>query len=711
MASASGQSYDGYTFYFPQNGTKAYLIDLSGSTYHQWTFSSQTTYASYLLSGGVVLRTVNHPGNSFNGGPISGEVQKVDYNGNILWDFVYSTTNYCTHHDICAMPNGNVLLIAYERKTPAEVTQAGCSQSIEMWPDKIVEIQPSGTNGGTVVWEWHAWDHLVQEYDVSKNNYGAVATHPELLNINYITTKDWMHVNGIDFNEQLNQITFSSHSLNEVYVIDHSTTTAQAASHAGGNSGKGGDFLYRWGNPQAYQAPGSADFNVVHDAHWVPMSSPRFPNSLCGYNNKGGAGNKTCIDIFTPPYNGYNYLYTPGNAYAPSTYNWRHTYSGNQQPDNGNSQQLPNGNTLVCAGMNGFIYEIDSNQIQVWSKTVGGTIAQSFRYPPCYVTGTYSATASATPSSLCYGGGSSQLDVSITGGVAYTWSWTSVPAGFTSTIHNPVVSPLVTTTYIVTVTNGPCSATDSVTVIVSPQFMAGSISGTQTVCSGITPAQLTGTAPAGGITPYTYQWQKWNSTASAWEDISGATGLNYQPPALTETTRYRQQQISGGSCGTVTTNEVTITVNPAPATPTVTKTGDSLVSSAPAGNQWFLDGNLITGATGQYYVPSQAGSYQVQVTVNGCSSALSAPVVITGVVENTKESILIYPNPTSGIIHVKAQKINGYRVKVSDICGKILLQSENSSQVDLSGFNAGIYYLIISTDSNVLFTRKIILTK
>jgi hypothetical protein len=618
LSSVTGQSYNGFTLYFPQNGNKAYLVDLSGSTYHSWTFSINTTYSTYLLPGGILLRTVNHPGNSFNGGPISGEVQKVDWNGNVIWDFVYSTTNYCTHHDIHPMPNGNVLLIAYERKTATEAVQAGCAQSIEMWPDKIVEIQPSGSNGGTVVWEWHAWDHLVQDHDASKNNYGVVANHPELLNINYNTSKDWMHVNGIDYNPALDQITFSSHALNEVYVIDHSTTTTQAAGHTGGNSGKGGDLLYRWGNPAAYQASGTKYFNVVHDAHWVPAYSPRFPNALAGYNNRGGTGGKTCVDVFMPPYNGYNYAYTPGTAYAPSTYNWRHTYSGNFSPDNGSSQQLPNGNTLICIGMSGFIYEIDSLQNTVWTKSVGGTIAQSFRYPPCYVTGTYSADASATPSSVCQGG-SAQLDVTVTGGDVYSYSWTSNPPGFTSTIRNPMVTPSANTTYIVTIGNGPCSATDSVTV----------------------------------------------------------------------------------------------TVIPAPATPTITPVGDSLESSAPAGNQWFLDGALIAGATGQFYVPQQAGSYQVQVTVNGCSSALSNPVVITGVSENDKSSLRIYPNPTTGIIHIEygSKSTNGFRVRLSDLVGNIVLQAENPETIDLSGYKAGVYYLILQTSYTDILTRKVILIK
>ena len=379
----NAQTYGGYTLYSPQGGSAAYLLDMSGNTYHTWTFSAsqKNNYSVYLLPGDTLLRSVARTGNSFTGGPISGEVQKMDWNGNITWDFVYSTTQYCPHHDICGMPNGNVLLISYELKAATDATLAGCSQSIVMWPDKIVEIQPVGATGGNVVWEWHAWDHLCQNYDSTKNNYvSSIIAHPELLNINYNTSKDWMHVNGLDYNATLDQITFSSHYFDEIYVIDHSTTSTEAAEHTGGNSGKGGDLLFRWGNPAAYGAAGTADFNVVHDAHWVPANCPKYANYLVGFNNKGGAGGKTCVDIFQPPYNGYNYFHTDSAAYAPVTYAFRTTYSGNPIPDNGNSQQLPNGNMLICIGLSGYIYEIDSSQTVVWSKNVGTTLAQAFRY-------------------------------------------------------------------------------------------------------------------------------------------------------------------------------------------------------------------------------------------------------------------------------------------------------------------------------------------
>ncbi|MCX6269299.1 MAG: aryl-sulfate sulfotransferase [Bacteroidetes bacterium] len=615
------QTYDGYTFYAAQNGTKAYLVDLTGTTYHTWTFTKSTCYSSYLLSGGVVLRTVNHSGNSFTGGPVSGEVQKVDYNGNILWDYVYSTTSYCSHHDVHAMPNGNVLLIAYELKTAAQVTAAGCSQNIVMWPDKIVEIQPSGTSGGTVVWEWHVWDHLVQHYDATKPSYGLPADHPELLNINYLTTKDWMHVNGIDYNPALDQIVFSSHTLNEVYVIDHSTTTAQAATHSGGNSGKGGDILYRWGNPAAYETAGTTIFNVVHDAHWIPSTNPTYPNSLCAFNNKGGTGTKSCVDIFTPPYTGYNYSITAGSAYTPSTYTWRHTYSGTATQDMGSSQQLPNGNMLVCIAQSGLIYEINASQVQVWSKSAGGIVPQAFRYPPCFVTGSYVAAATATPTTLC-AGNSTQLNVTAVSGAVYTYSWSSSPAGFTSTLQNPTVSPTITTVYTATITNGPCSASNNVTVIVNPK-PAAVAGANRSICTGLG-TQIGAAAVAGS----TYSWTS---------VPSGFTSTAANPivsPAQT-TTYTIIETVTATGCNA--SHSVTVTVNPLPGANAGSKrnicegSSTQIGSAAVSGNiySWTsLPAGFSSNQANPFVSPVVSTEYFLVETISstGCSKSGSVPV-------------------------------------------------------------------------------------
>lgn len=616
------QTYGDYTFYSPKTTGKAYLVDMSGNTYHSWTFASNTPtgYSSYLLPGGIVLRTVAKSGNYFTGGPICGQVQKVDWDGNVIWNYVYSTTAYCTHHDIHPMPNGNVLLIAYESKTPAEVTQAGCSQSITMWPDKIVEVQPSGATGGIVVWEWHVWDHLCQTYNAAKDNYvTSIVQHPELLNINYKTQKDWMHVNGIDYNEALDQITFSSHNMNELYVIDHSTTTAEAAGHTGGNSGKGGDFLYRWGNPAAYQAAGATIFNVVHNAHWVPADCPK-ANYLVGFNNKGGTGNKTCIDLINPPYDGYNYTTNPGAAYLPASFDWRHTYNGTPTQNEGHAQQLPNGNTLITMSLNGYMYEIDSNQTVVWSKTINGTVTNARRYTACYVNGPLAVTTGATPGQGCPGA-SVQLSATATGGSTYSYAWSSIPAGFTSNLQNPVVNPTVTTSYIVNVTSGGCTGADTTTV----------------------------------------------------------------------------------------------TVDEVPATPTITLTGDSLMSSSSFGNQWYKNAALIPGATGQYYNLAGPANYQVQVTgSNGCLSAMSASFVYVGIAEVPEDNtVKLYPNPTSGKMILGGAGLGNrsFEVLIFNAMGKNVFSSKNAHALDLSNLDSGFYYMTILTDRSEKVNKKFILIK
>ncbi len=435
------QQYPGYTSYSIKNSTAAYLVDTNGTTYHTWAVTGPTCYSTYVMPGGVLWRTVTLSGTSFTGGPISGRVQKYSYSGTLLWDYTYSTTSYVSHHDICPMPNGNVLMIAYERKSASEVTAAGCSTfSSEMWPDKIVEVQPTGATTGTVVWEWHAWDHLVQNTNASAANYQtSIVNHPELLNINYQAQKDWLHLNGVDYNPMLDQITFSSHNLNEIYVVDHSTTTTEAAGHSGGNSGKGGDILYRWGNPAAYGATGTQIFNVVHDAHWVTEDCPN-ANHLSGYNNKGISSTASCGDIFVPPVLGYNYSITTGSAYAPSTYTKRQA-SGGYNSNEGSVRQLPNGNMLINMGISGYIKEYSPTGTLLWTKTLTGGNAKAFRYSDCYINNTPPAIPTISESTGTLNSSSA---------TTYQWYLNGQPiVGATSQSYTPTQSGI----YLVRITD------------------------------------------------------------------------------------------------------------------------------------------------------------------------------------------------------------------------------------------------------------------
>lgn len=445
VSSVSAQQWGDYTLIGINGSTTVRLRDTTNATYHTWSgLSGTTAYSNYMLPSGVLLRTVDVTNSVFTGGGMSGRVQKVDWNGGILWDYTYSTTTYCSHHDICGLPNGNVLLIAYELKNAAAATAAGSNYNGTHWPDHIVEVQPTGATTGTIVWEWHLWDHLCQDDNSSAGNYvTSVADHPELYDINAVTissqTKDFWHMNGIDYNPMLDQIVVSAHNTNEFYVIDHSTTTAEAASHSGGRGGRGGDFLYRWGNPDRYDHTGVANFDVIHDAHWIPQGVPNAGN-IVALNNEGISVNTSCVDQVTPPYAGFNYSYTPLVAYSPATYSSRLTCIGGTS-NMGNSQQLPNGNTLVCLAMSGTIYETNPAGTSIWSYTATGAVSQAFRYSACQIT----SAAPAIPTITSNGN-------VLTSSAATTYQWfvdgILIP-GATSQSHTATISGA----YVVQVTD------------------------------------------------------------------------------------------------------------------------------------------------------------------------------------------------------------------------------------------------------------------
>jgi len=393
-------SYEGYTLY--TNNTSVYLIDNCGKLIHQWYVENTPSLTAYLLEDGNLLYMSKlNTNTSFQGGGGGGGLLQIyDANSVVIWEYeFYAALDYCVHHDVEPLPNGNILAIAWEEVTVPDAIAAGRipgNLGSRLWAEKVIEIQPVGNNGANIVWEWRLMDHLVQDYDPTKNNYGVVADHPELLDINAGGSgNDWIHFNGIDYNENFDQILLSSRHLSEIYIIDHSTTDAEADGHTGGNYGKGGDFLYRYGNPQNYDR-GTAVNQVLftqHDAQWIPDGYTN-AGKITIFNNGNGrpSGTYSSADVINVPASSSGTYPTliSGQAYPPSApsieFNMGPTggtfYSGNQ----GGVAALPNGNLLICNANSAEYFEIDQSGQTVWEYECpfGGSTFKTPRYEPSY---------------------------------------------------------------------------------------------------------------------------------------------------------------------------------------------------------------------------------------------------------------------------------------------------------------------------------------
>ena len=365
----------GYTL-FGTRSNAVYLVDNQGQLVHQWNKHFRN---AKLLENGNLM------------GAEGGKIWEVAPNGSVVWQWEYEGRR--PHHDHLQLPNGNVLLLLREFKSPAEAVAAGANPDFVsadgLWNEVLVEVRPIHPDGGEVVWEWSAWDHLIQDYDPGQANYGTVAEHPELIDLNFIlrqifTTErrygrqyDWLHANAIDYNPALDQIMLSACNFSEVWIIDHSTTPAEAAGHSGGKAGRGGDLLYRWGNPIAYRAGTAADQQLFwpHNPHWIPQGRPGAGNILV-FNNgdefEGLYRDYSSVVEIAPPLDGHGYRPPAGAArrYGPAKPTWE--YAATPRTDflsyrGGGAQRLPNGNTLVVHAERGTIFEVTPAGERVWA--------------------------------------------------------------------------------------------------------------------------------------------------------------------------------------------------------------------------------------------------------------------------------------------------------------------------------------------------------
>lgn len=443
---------EGFLFFAPLKSRFTLLLDGEGNELHRWESAYFPGAGTRLMDDGSILRCgrlVDPP--TFTAGGQGGRIQRIAWDGTLLWDYEFSSEEFLHHHDVTPMPNGNVLFLAWERKTAAEALARGRDPELqedeEFWPDWIVEVAPDGPTGGRIVWEWHAWDHMIQDRDPALANFGSVADNPHRIDVNgdrepvektdaekaaeqaamaavgYAgdapapppaappaagpppdgppppdgappgrpgREADWMHSNSIDYHPQLDLIAISVRRFSEAWVIDHSTTTAEAATGAGGRHGRGGDLLYRWGNPRAHKAGGAEDQILFkqHHVQWIPSGRPGAGDFLC-FNNGDGrpAGKWSSIEQWRMPISAAGRI--SAGPVAPD-WSWKAAepesfYSGFIS----GVERLPNGSTLIAEGITGRLIEVasDGKVVWEWNNTFGGEeepkdTGPSARVPP-----------------------------------------------------------------------------------------------------------------------------------------------------------------------------------------------------------------------------------------------------------------------------------------------------------------------------------------
>ena len=367
----------GLYLFTPIRSTDTYLMNSDGNEVFTWESEYFPGNSVYLLENGNILRTGTLKSSAFEGGGVGGIVQEIAPDNTVTREFTYSSDQVHLHHDIELLPNGNILMIAWEKFDRNASIQAGRDPGLlnedELWADHIIEVNPT-TN--QIVWEWHVWDHLVQDFDTSKANYVSVAENPTRIDLNFTTQQagvDWNHINGIDYNAELDQILLSVRNFNEIWIINHDITTTEA-------KGISGDLLYRWGNPQTYDAGTNSDQMLFghHNAQWIPEMYPGAGNILVFNNGDSRQRPFSSVDEIVPSLKtDDSYELTTGQTFSPNSLTW--SYSAEDPSDFfadhiSGAQRLENGNTLICHGTQGTFFEVNPPGEIVWQYQYGGEV-------------------------------------------------------------------------------------------------------------------------------------------------------------------------------------------------------------------------------------------------------------------------------------------------------------------------------------------------
>lgn len=390
-----------------QKSQRTFLMDAHGQIAHEWHTTDRHPEATvaYLQPDGTLVKTTSTKSWIAMDGqfPIgtNGSISILAPDSTVLWNWQHLRTGHeALHHDIEVMPNGNILAICYQVIPVTQAHTLGWRQQRSRKTivlDKIYEIRPNMETGGAeILWEWSTRDHFVQDHDPNLPNFGSPAHNPHRIDINWMNfdhaqfnSGQLFHMNSVSYNAGEDIILLSSALFSEVWAIDHSTTTDQARGSTGGRYGKGGDILWRFGNPQTHGMGGPNDQLLYwqHDAHFLPKDRPGsgdvliFNNGMKRGANGGPEPDQICMGMITSAYSEVLEISLPRDAAGELTLGeapditWSFNADGTHDlysPFMSGAQRLTNGNTLMCQACDKRIVEVTPQGRVVLDFHVGG---------------------------------------------------------------------------------------------------------------------------------------------------------------------------------------------------------------------------------------------------------------------------------------------------------------------------------------------------
>jgi len=341
-----GKTYDGYTLFAPNVSQKTYLIDMEGNLVHKWNTTTYPGLYAELLPNGNLLRAGRAQQQQCTISGVGGLVEEIDWKGSVVWRYKMASKDQIEHHCFDRMPNGNTLILGWERikkedaiakgRKPDTIPESVKFKNVfhrDFWLDFVREVNPAGDT----VWEWHVFDHI--------------GTGPDKLDINYIlplpvgeiyNSFDWSHFNSVQYIPETDQVLMNSRNLSEIYLVNHKT----------------GKIEYRWGNPTAYgkgKAPswyddGDQEMFGSHDARWLGDGRV----SIFDNGSERPEGKRSRVIIVNTKTNEIEWEY---ESWDEGSF-----YSERQ----GAAQLLPNGNFLVTSSQEGQVFEVTKKGDIVW---------------------------------------------------------------------------------------------------------------------------------------------------------------------------------------------------------------------------------------------------------------------------------------------------------------------------------------------------------